>query len=125
MKNHNPCAAAFRKYFSSLPITYAHSPLPRPFIFLHCLMHSARFSFFYDLFFLPETFFYAHRNCRFISIGLVPLCTSRPIIKILSLGRIEFFIKCLNRIKFIFPHNRGKMLFHIGDLLINSVNLLL
>lgn len=64
-----------------LTITYVHSLLPRPFILMPCLMHSVRFPFFYYLLFLPETFFYAHRNCRFISIGLVPLCTIRLIIK--------------------------------------------
>lgn len=100
-------------YHSRLWIPFAHSLLPRPFIFLPCLIHPVRFSFFYDLLFLPESFYYARRNCFFIPINFIPLCTGRLISKILALGRIEFLRKRLNRIKFVFFHDRGKPLFHI------------
>lgn len=90
---------------TTINIVFNRAVLPRPFIIPPCLIHPVRFPCFYNLIFLPKSLFYARGNCRFIPICLIPLCTGCLIIKILPFGRIEFLIKCLNRIKFIFPHN--------------------
>ena len=88
-------------------------------------MHPVRFPFFYKLLFLPEPVSDAHGIHHFISIDFLPLCMSRLIIKILAFSSFKFFMECLNRIKFVFSHNRGKPLFHIRNLIVDTANLLL
>lgn len=74
--------------------------LPSPFIFLPCLMHPVRFSFFYYLFFLSEPISDAYGILHFVSIDFLILCTSRLILKILALSCFKFLIKHLHGIKY-------------------------
>lgn len=103
---------------SKYRIASVHSSPPHPLIFLPRLIHPTNFPFFYYLLFLPEPFSNTHRFSRFISIGFFPSCTNRLIIKILTFCCIQFLIEHLNRVKFIFLHDRRKPLFYIIDLYI-------
>lgn len=88
-------------------------------------MLPACLSLLYSLLFLLEPVSDALSIHHFFSADFFIFCAGCFIIMILFLCCIKFLIKCLYRVKIMFFHDRGKPLFHIGNLFVKTVNLLL